>query len=415
MIKFERHILSNGLRVISHYDSNTPMATVNMLYRVGARNEEPGKTGFAHLFEHLMFAGSAHAPSFDEPLERAGGENNAFTNNDITNYYEVIPAGNIETALFLESDRLQALNINAHSLEVQRKVVMEEFKENYLNQPYGDTWHLLGKLAYKKHPYQWPTIGKKLSHIADASLSDVQLFFDQHYAINNAILSVAGNIKPDHLFQLAEKWFGDIPAKSLKENHIPEEPIQVKERIKEVYADVPLDAIYIAFHMGNRKSNSYYLSDILSDILSGGKSSRLYQNLVQKKHIFNEIDAYLTGYLDPGLLIIEGKPAKGIKINDAIKAIRFELDKLMLEKVENRELQKVKNQIEAHHAFEEISQMNKAFSLAYFEMLGGAELLETEKQYYQKATAISIRDEAIRIFKQQNGSTLIYRSNKKGN
>ncbi len=412
MIHFDRHILSNGLTVLSHHDPNTPMATVNMLYRVGSRNEETDKTGFAHLFEHLMFAGSAHAPSFDEPLERAGGENNAFTNNDITNYYEVLPVENIETALFLESDRMQALNINENALEVQRKVVMEEFKENYLNQPYGDTWHLLGKLAYKKHPYQWPTIGKKLSHIASATLQDVQSFFDRNYTVNNAILSIAGNLKPDQVFKLAEKWFGKIPAKSLEENFFPIEPIQRKERIKEVFADVPLDAIYMAFHMGNRNSLSYNFADILTDILSGGKSSRLYQNLVQKKHIFNEIDAYVTGYLDPGLLIIDGKPAQGVDIHEAIHAVRIELNKLMTDKVGNHELQKIKNQIEADHEFEEIGQMNRAFSLAYFEMLGGVELMEKEKEHYRMATSSMIRDEARQIFRPINTSILMYRSKK---
>lgn len=408
MIDFQRYILPNGLTVIAHNDKSSPLAAFNLLYKVGARNEDPNKTGFAHLFEHLMFSGSKNAPSFDDPLQLAGGENNAFTNNDFTNYYETLPKENIETAFWLESDRMFALNINEQSLSVQKNVVVEEFNQRYLNQPYGDVWLLLRKLAYSVHPYQWPTIGKETSHIANATLEDVRAFYERFYAPNNAILSITGDFDYHNIFRLAEDWFGDIPASYIGANDIPQEPKQIQARVLEVERDVPSSALYKVYRMGDRLSSDYYATDMLSDILSNGKSSRLYRNLVQEKRLFTEMDAYLTGDLDPGLFVFSGKLADGVSFDVAEKAIADEIARFASEKISEHEFEKVKNKYESSIVFGETSILNKAMNLGYYQMLGDAGMINTEVSRYRSVVASDIRDVAADLFKDANSSTLRY-------
>ena len=306
MIKYKKHILKNGLRVILHKDESTPVACVNILYDVGARDENENKTGFAHLFEHLMFGGSVNIPDYDKPLQQVGGTSNAFTSNDITNYYETLPLENLETALWLESDRMLSLAFTPKSLEVQRNVVIEEFKQRYLNQPYGDVWLLLRPLAYKNHPYLWPTIGKEISHIENAAMEDVKAFFKKHYCPLNAILCIAGNMEEEKALKLAEKWFSDIPSGDPYIRNLPKEPVQNEPRELRVERDVPADAIYKVWHMCSRTSPKYYATDLISDILSRGKSSRLYQILVKEKRMFTEANAFVMGDLDEGLFVFSG-------------------------------------------------------------------------------------------------------------
>lgn len=408
MIQFDRFTLANGLRVLVHQDNSTPMAVVNVLYDVGARDEDPAKTGFAHLFEHLMFGGSKNIPSYDDPLQLAGGENNAYTTNDLTNYYCQIPAENIETAFWLESDRMLSLAFSKKSLEVQRKVVMEEFKEHYLNKPYGDVWFKLRELAYTVHPYRWPTIGKELSHIEHATMADVKGFFHKHYCPANAILVVAGKVDTPLVRQLAEKWFGDIPSGTKYERNLPQEPAQTAPRKLEVKANVPLDAIYKVWHMEGRLHDGYYAAELITDILAGGGSSRLFQSLVKEKKLFSNIECYHYGSTDPGLLAIEGKLVKGVKMEEAEKGILEELTPITRELVEEKELQKVKNKTEASLAFEDMSVMSRASSLANYELLGNANLMNEELDKYQSITREDIRRYAAQIFNNNNCSTLYY-------
>ena len=412
MIKFSRFALDNGLQVIVHEDKSTPMAAVNILYNVGARDESPDKTGFAHLFEHLMFGGSKNAPEFDDPIQMAGGECNAFTNNDITNYYDLVPVENLETVLWLESDRMVNLNFSEKSLEVQRKVVVEEFKETCLNQPYGDVWHHLSKLAYKVHPYQYPTIGKIPKHVEDATLDDVKKFFYKYYRPNNAILVLAGNITLDNAKVLIEKWFGDIPRGDVPQREIPQEPEQHEFRKLINKANVPTDAIYMAFHTPGRIEKEYYAIDLLSDVLGNGRSSRLYQRLMKDKPLFTQIDAYITGYLDPGLLVIEGKMADGVSVETAEAAVWKEIELIKKELVDERELQKIKNKVESALEFSEANILNKAINLAFFELLGDAELINSEAVVYQQVTPQEIQLVANKILTRENCSELYYLSEK---
>jgi zinc protease len=411
MIQFEKFTLANGLRVIVHRDNSTPMAVVNVMYDVGARDEDPNKTGFAHLFEHLMFGGSLHIEDYDEPLQMAGGENNAYTTNDLTNYYIQLPSENIETAFWLESDRMLSLAFGEKSLDVQRKVVCEEFKEHYINKPYGDVWHKMRELAYQVHPYKWMTIGKELSHVEKAELKDVKNFFFKFYRPVNAILVVAGNVTTEQARQLAEKWFGDIPSGEKYQRNLPQEPVQAKPRRMEVKADVPLDALYKAWHISSRLDKRYYIADLITDILSGGGSSRLYHSLVKEKKLFSNIECYHFGSHDNGLLAIEGKLVKGIKMEDAEKAIEEELDKIKKHPVTETELQKVKNKTESTIAFEDMTVMNRANSLAYYELLGDAELMNTELEKYNAVTTEDILNESNYIFREENSNTLYYYSN----
>ena len=411
MIKFERYILSNGLKLLIHKDLATPMAVVNVLYDVGARDEEENRTGFAHLFEHLMFGGSINIPDYDEPLQLAGGENNAYTTNDLTNYYCQLPAENLETAFWLESDRMLSLAFSEKSLDVQRKVVSEEFKEHYLNKPYGDVWHKMREMAYKEHPYKWMTIGKELKHIEEAQLQDVKNFFFKHYTPSNAILVVAGNVETEKVLQLAEKWFGSIPAGHKYVRQLPKEPAQKEARRMEVKANVPLDAFVKTWHMASRLERGYYVTDLITDILGGGASSRLYESLVKGKKMFSSIECYHFGSIDTGLLTIEGKLVKGVNIEEAEKAVNEEVEKMKTELVDEKELQKVINKTESTILFEDMSVMSRANSLAYYELLGDAELMNDELQRYQSITAQELLKESKKIFDEGNSNTLYYLSN----
>ena len=411
MIQFEKFTLDNGLRVIVHQDLSTPMAVMNIMYDVGARDEDPEKTGFAHLFEHLMFGGSVNIPNYDEPLQMAGGENNAYTTNDLTNYYIQIPAENLETAFWLESDRMLSLAFDKKSLETQRKVVIEEFKEHYLTKPYGEVQHKLRELAYQKHPYRWMTIGKELSHIENARLEDVKNFFFKHYRPVNAVMVLAGNVTLEKVKSLAEKWFGDIPSGEKNNRNLPKEPEQTAERKLEIKANVPLDAIYKGWHMPGRLDKRYHVIELLSDIMGSGASSRLYQGLVKERQLFSNIECHHYGSTDEGLLMIEGKLIKGVKVEDAEKAIEIELDKIRNELVGEAELQKVKNKTESMLAFEDMSVMSRAASLAYYELLGDADLMNTELEKYAAVTLDDILQESRNVFRKTNCSTLYYLSN----
>ena len=408
MIHFERFILPNGLRVLVHEDKSTPMAVVNVLYDVGARDEDPNKTGFAHLFEHLMFGGSINIPVYDEPLQQAGGENNAYTTNDLTNYYCQLPAENVETAFWLESDRMLSLAFGKKSLEVQRKVVCEEFKEHYINKPYGDVWHKMRELAYTTHPYRWMTIGASLSHVENATLEDVKAFFFKHYTPCNAILVVAGNVSAEKVKDLAEKWFGPIPAGEKYERNLPQEPTQTAARSSEVKANVPLDALYKCWHIYSRTDMRYYVADLITEILGGGGSSRLYQALVKEKQLFSNIECYHLGSTDTGLLTIEGKLVKGVNMKDAEAALNEELSKLQQDGITQKELDKVKNKTESMIAFEDMSVMSRAASLAMYELLGDADLINKELQRYQAVTAEELQTQSKIIFDENNCNTLYY-------
>jgi len=408
MVDFNRFTLANGLKVLVHEDATTPMAVLNILYDVGARDEDPEKTGFAHLFEHLMFGGSVNIPNYDEPLQRVGGENNAFTSNDITNYYITLPAENIETAFWLESDRMLSLAFSEKSLDTQRNVVSEEFKQRYLNQPYGDVWLKLRPLAYKKHSYRWATIGKELSHIENATMDDVKAFFKKHYTPQNAILVVGGNVKTEDVKKLAEKWFEPIPAGEKYNRDLVQEELQTEARQETMKANVPLNAIYMAFKMPGRLNQDYYAFDLLSDILSRGQSSRLYNSLLKEQKLFSDINAYISSSLDPGLFIIEGKLVQGVTTETAEKAIWAELEKLKAELVSDNELTKVKNKVESVLVFSEMSLLDKAMNLAYYELLGDAALLNQETEEFLKVKAEDIKRISNETFQSNSSSTLYY-------
>ena len=411
MIKFEKFTLANGLRVLVHEDKSTPMAVVNVLYDVGAKDENPEKTGFAHLFEHLMFGGSINIPVYDEPLQTAGGENNAFTTNDLTNYYCQLPAENIETAFWLESDRMLSLAFSKKSLEVQRKVVCEEFKEHYINKPYGDVWHKLRNLVYTTHPYKWMTIGASLKHVEDATLEDVKAFFKKHYNPSNAILVVAGNVELENIKTLVDKWFGPIPAGEKYDRNLPIEPKQTAPKTLEVKADVPLDALYKCWHIYPRTDDRYYTADLISDILSGGGSSRLYQSLVKEQKLFSNLDCYHMGSTDAGLMVIEGKLVKGVDIKIAEAAVNAEIKKMQETGITTTELEKVINKTESTMAFEDMSVINRASSIAMYELLGDADLMNSELEKYRAVTAQDILEQTRIIFDDNNCSTMYYLSN----
>lgn len=412
MIKFDKIILDNGLKVIVHNDPSTTIVAFNVLYNVGSRDEDPEKTGFAHLFEHLMFEGSLNIPSYDRPLQQAGGENNAFTSNDITNYYITLPKENLETAFWLESDRMLGLDFSEKKLAIQKNVVIEEFNQRYLNQPYGDAFLLLRPLTYKVHPYRWPTIGKDISHIQNATLADVQNFFIHHYAPNNAILSITGNITMDEVKPLAEKWFGPIPQREIAAKQLDIEPKQLKARILTVERNVPFDAIYKAFHMSSKLDKEYYTTDLISDLLANGKSSRLYQKLVKEKKLFSEINAYITGDIDPGLFMVNGKLMHGVDMNEAEAAINEELSQIIKGNISDYEIEKVKNKFESVYQFGQLSGLNKAMNLAYYELLGDAEFINHEIEKYRSVSKDEIMQTSSDLFRNENSSTLYYLAKK---
>lgn len=408
MIPYTFFELPNGLRVIHHHDDTTQLCVLNILYDVGSKHENPNQTGFAHLFEHLMFGGSINIPEFDTPLQFAGGENNAFTSNDITNYYITLPATNIETGFWLESDRMLSLAFSEQSLETQRHVVVEEYKERYLNPPYGDVWLKVLPLSYKKHPYRWPTIGKEISHIEDAKMEDVKAFFKNFYTPSNAILVIAGNITLEHATELTEKWFGPIPAAQTIKPIYESEPVQTEPRFETVYAEVPANLLVKTYHTVARKDPNYYATDLISDILGSGKSARLYTQLVKEQKLFSELDCYLTGDIDPGLLVIEGKLSEGISVESGEKAIETILSEFCKNGVSEAELSKVKNKTETNIRFNDIGVLNKAMKLAYACLLGDINLVNQEAEYYQAVTNNNILSVSSSLFHPNNCSTLYY-------
>jgi len=408
MIKFDRFTLDNGLKVIVHQDKTTPVVTLNILYNVGAKDEDPELTGFAHLFEHLMFGGSVNIPKYDEPLQKVGGENNAFTNNDITNYYLSIPKENIETAFWIESDRMLDLAFSEKSLEVQRNVVIEEFNQRYLNQPYGDLWLMLRPLVYKVHPYQWATIGKEISHIENAKMEDVKAFYRKYYNPNNAIMVVAGDVDLEEIKKLSQKWFGPIEKGAEFERSIPQEPKQTEPRFLQVERDVPVNAIFKVYHMCGRQDSDYHATDLLSDILANGKSSRLYQKLVKEKALFSSIQAYISGDIHPGMFVFAGYLSDGISPDEADKALELEVNRLINEGLDEGELQKVKNKIESVLTFSDISTLDRAMNLAYHELLGDANNINSELDKYQAVNADDIKRVAKEVLQHKNSTTLYY-------
>jgi predicted Zn-dependent peptidase len=412
MIHYNKFTLKNGLKVIVHEDFTTPMVAMNILYDVGAKDENPNQTGFAHLFEHLMFGGSVNIPEYDEPLQNAGGENNAYTTNDLTNYYIQLPAKNAEIAFWLESDRMLSLAFGEKSLDVQRKVVCEEFKEHYINKPYGDAWKYLRELVYTQHPYQWMTIGKELSHIENAQLQDVKNFFFKHYRPQNAILCVAGNITTEKVKELSEKWFEPIEAGEKYNRNIADEPEQTSPRKLVLEKEVPVSVIYKAYPMAARREKNYYVADLISDVLSGGNSARLHQRLVKEQKLFSQIDCYHTGSVEKGLLVIEGKISEGITAEQADAAIEKELDLLKSEKIAETELEKVKTKIESMLAFEDLSLLNRANNLAFYELLGDASQMNTEFENYNQVTVDDIFEQANEILNPNKCSTMFYLAKK---
>ena len=409
MIEYKKHTLSNGLTVIAHRDSSTPMAAVNVLYKVGARNESPERTGFAHLFEHLMFGGSVHVPDYDVHVQLAAGENNAFTNNDYTDYYLTLPKENLETALWLESDRMLQLAFNEKSLEVQRKVVVEEFNQRYLNQPYGDIWLLLRPLVYKVHPYRWPTIGTTPDHIRNATMEDVKAFYERYYNPDNAILTIAADMEHGQVFDLAEKWFGEIPRGIAFHDDIPVEPEQKEARRLEVVRPVPATVIIIVFHIGGRTSREFAVCDVVSDLLSNGNSSRMYQHLVKEKGLFSSVNAYLTGDVDPGLFVVTGHLLNHTSVQEAEDALWNELELLKTGEISDYELEKMQNKFESGVLFGEINVMNKAMNLGFYELLGDIDLINREVDIHRSIGKEDVRAEALDLFVPEKSTTLIYK------
>lgn len=413
MIHFKRFILENGLRVLVHEDKSTPLIAMNILYDVGSRDEDPSATGLAHLFEHLMFGGSKNIPDFDTPLQLVGGENNAFTNNDITNYYLTVPADNIETAFWLESDRMLELDFSQKNLDTQKNVVLEEFNQRYLNQPYGDAILKLRPLAYKIHPYRWPTIGMDTAHVRNVELDQIIHFFFSHYAPNNAVLALTGNIDYDLAFRLSEKWFGPIERRAVQERSLPQEPLQNEERIIDIEKDVPSNALYKVWHIGPRNNQDFYTLDLVTDLLAGGESGRLHTTLVREKKMFSEINAYLTADIDPGLIIVQGKLMKGIRIDQANEAVNEVIQGLLIKNGIMVEMEKVKNKFESSTVFSNTSILNKAANLSYFELLGNPELINNEVDSYRNVGYPMVTEAVEKYFRPTNCSTINYLSTRK--
>jgi len=408
MIDFERYVLDNGLVFLLNVDKTTPLVAFNTLYNVGSKYENESKTGLAHLFEHLMFSGTKQVPDFDYRTQIVGGENNAFTNSDITNYYITLPAQNIETAFWLESDRMENLVLSQEKFETEKRVVIEEFKETSLNVPYGDMWHHLAELSYKKHPYKWPTIGKKIEHIENFTIDDIFSFYNDYYNPKNAIISISGNFDKNHVIKLAEKWFGGINKNGKNNQKLPQEPKQIKAESKIIKDNVPANAFYMAFHMAGRKDENYYSQDLISDILGRGRSSRLYHHLVKERELFTDLYAYVTGNMDPGLLIVGGNFNGNIDENQAVDYIKEELEIIKTNLIGEYELRKQINKIENQMSFSEIGILNKAMNLAQYELLGDANMINRQEEMYEKVTPEDILRESKVVLDENNCSRLIY-------
>ncbi len=410
MIKYNRITLDNGLRILVNEDRSTPLVAMNILYDVGSRDEDPEATGLAHLFEHLMFGGSVNIPDYDTPLQMVGGENNAFTNNDITNYYLTIPSENIETGFWLESDRMLELDFSQKNLDTQKNVVIEEFKQRYLNQPYGNAILKLRPLAYNVHPYRWPTIGMDVSHVEKTNLEQIRNFFYSHYAPNNAILALSGNISTDTAVRLAEKWFAPIEKRKIKQRNLPSEPEQTEARNTIIESDVPSDALYKVWHIGPRNSHDFHTLDLITDLLAGGESGRLHTILVRERKLFSEINAYITSDIDPGLIFVHGRLMNNIDIQKADDAINEVLSGLLKNDGIEDEMEKVKNKFESSTVFSNTSILNKAVNLSFFELLGNAELINLESGLYRRVTKSMVMEATEKYLAPSNCSTLFYKS-----
>jgi zinc protease len=413
MIRYSKFTLDNGLRIIVHEDVSTPLAAMNILYNVGSRDEDPEFTGLAHLFEHLMFGGTEKIPEFDKHLLIAGGENNAFTNTDITDFYITLPSENIETAFWLESDRMNLLDFSQRNLDIQKSVVIEEYNQRYLNQPFGDAMLIMRPLAYRTHPYRWATIGKDISHISNITLDRIRDFFLTHYAPNNAILTLAGNIETETALGMAEKWFGKIERRNIIPRDLPAEPGQTEERRLEVEKDVPVDALYKAWHTGPRTGDDFYTLDLLTDLLAGGESGRLYTKLVRQKKLFSEINAYITSDIDPGLIIFHGKLMKGVDIQYAEESVVKVIDELKEKYPPLSEMEKVKNKYESSTVFANTNVLNKAINISFYDLIGKPELINTEVDLYRKIDRIMVVEASRKYLDQSNCSTLYYKSSRK--
>jgi predicted Zn-dependent peptidase len=413
MIDFKRFTLENGLRVLVHEDNSTPLVAINILYDVGSKDEDPDLTGLAHLFEHLMFGGSVNIPEYDKPLQMVGGENNAFTNNDITNYYLTVPSENIETAFWLESDRMSGLDFSQKNLDTQKNVVIEEFNQRYLNQPYGDAILKLRPLAYKVHPYRWPAIGRDIRHVAGVDLDNVRKFFYSHYGPNNAILSICGNVTFDNAVKLTSEWFGPVPARDIKPRNLPAEPLQNDDRSIIVEMDVPSDALYKVWHTGTRDSDDFHTLDLITDLLAGSESGRLHTKLVREKKLFSEINAYITADIDPGLIILQGKLMKGVDLRYAEESVNEVINGLQAINGIGEEMEKVRNKFESSTVFSNTSILNKAVNLAHYELLGNPDLINREVEAYRSVTVEMVAEATARFFRSSNCSTLYYKSSRK--
>lgn len=412
MIPYNKITLDNGLVVVVNRDRASKLAAVNLLYKVGARNEDPSRTGFAHLFEHLMFRGTRRVPNFDLPVQMASGDNNAFTNNDYTDFYITLPKDNLETALWLESDRMEGLDITAEKLETEKRVVIEEFRQRYLNQPYGDQMMLLRDLAFRTHPYRWATIGRTPDHIAGATLFEVEAFYRAHYHPSNAVLSISADLDEERMLELAARWFGPLADRRHEPAAIPQEPVQTEARRLEVERDVPATTVSVAYHMCARTGSEFYTADLISDLLAGGDSGRLYTRLVKERQLLSSVNAYVSGDVDPGLFVFTGQLLPGTTSEAVEAAFRAEIEDLQTAAATAYEIEKVKNKFEANTLFGELNVMNKAMNLGFYEMLGDLELINREIDRYRAVAPDDIRSFCSRTLRPENSSTLIYRARK---
>lgn len=406
MINYETFTLTNGLKVIVHQDKSIPKVVFNILYRVGSKDEESSRTGFAHLFEHLMFRGSKNIPKYDTPLQRVGGQNNAFTSADVTNYYLNLPANQLETAFWLESDRMLELGLTEEKLETEKEVVINEYKQRYLNQPYGDAQLRMREMAFKVHPYRWTPIGQKMSHIAQATMEDVKDFFYGYYAPNNATLVVAGDVDMDQVHRLTEKWFGPIPKRPLKKHLIEQEPAQETARQETCHGPVPHPAVYKMYHIPAHTDPNYYTFEIIAALLASGTNSRLYQKLVKQQKVAMSVSAFSWQLHDPGVMSIDGHVAEGHSIAAYETAVQETLNEL--QNTTEADLQRMKNKLEAGHVMEQTSLFQKALNLAFSDTLGDVRLTNEVVNRFHNVTLNQVKEAAATYFVPNNASTLYY-------
>ena len=415
MVNYRKHILDNGLTVLTHEAWDTPMATVNVLYGVGSRNENPQRTGFAHLFEHLMFGGTKRVPDYDLVVSSLGGDNNAFTNCDYTDYYVTVPADGLETALMLELDRMQGLELTPKALEVQQKVVTEEYHQRYMNQPYGDVWLLLRPLCYKVYPYRWATIGADIRHVSEATLDDVRAFHERWYRPENAIMAVAAPMTHEAMLNAVLSVqcsvFGEQRYQPSRQHiTLNTEPLQTAPRYLHVKRNVPASMVYLAWPMCDHSDPLFRACDLVSDILGNGNSSRLYDRLVRREGLFSSVDACITGDAGPGLMVLSGKLADGVSLDQGADALRREVRLLADEGPTEYELQKVQNKYENTFVYSQYKAADRALSLCYYTWLGDTDLVNREPQEYRRVTVDDIRRAAREVFRQERENRLDYES-----